>query len=71
MEKKHIRNKGKLKLSRYFQELDIGDNVAIKRELSLEKPLARLQGKIGVIEEKRGESYIIKVKDKKDTSNYF
>ena len=56
MEKKHVRNKGKLKLSRYFQELEMGDNVAIKRELSLEKPLARLQGKIGTIEKKRGES---------------
>lgn len=35
MNKKHLRDKGKLQLSRYFQELKKGDSVAVIREGSV------------------------------------
>jgi large subunit ribosomal protein L21e len=62
--KKSIRTRGKLQLSRYFQELDEGDLVAISREHSV--PInfpKRFQGLTGKIEGKRGEAYIVKIKD--------
>ncbi len=62
--KKPIRTRGKLQLSRYFQKLKKGDFVAISREpavqLSFQK---RLQGITGVVEGKRGRFYIVKIKD--------
>ncbi len=62
--KKQIRTKGKLQLSRYFQELDEGDFVAISREQSLPTSFPkRFQGITGVVEGKRGKAYIVKIKD--------
>ena len=62
--RKKIRTRGKLRLSRYFQELKIGDPVAIVREPAVQSKFpVRLQGRTGVIENKRGKSYIIKIKD--------
>ena len=65
MKKKSIRTKGKLQLSKYFQELEKGDSVAVTRECAVQSsfPL-RLQGQTGVVEGKRGKAYIIKLKDK-------
>ena len=61
--KKKIRKKGKLQLSRYFQELNNGDFVAVVKEPSVQAKFPkRIQGKTGVIEGKRGRSYIIKIK---------
>ena len=64
MKKKPIRTRGKLQLSRYFQELKKGENVAVVRERGVQSsfPL-RLQGKTGVVEDKRGKAYIVKIKD--------
>lgn len=64
MNKKHLRDKGKLQLSRYFQELKKGDSVAVIREGSVASsfPL-RIQGKTGVIEGKRGRSYMVNIKE--------
>ncbi len=62
--RKPVRTRGKLKLSRYFQELEKGDRVAIVREASVEANFPkRFQGRTGVVEEKRGNSYIIRIKD--------
>jgi len=61
---KSIRTKGKLPLSRYFQELKEGDSVAVVRELSIRSNFPkRLQGRTGVIEDKRGKAYIVRIKD--------
>lgn len=61
---KKIRTKGKLQLSRYFQELKTGDSVAVVREASIKSNFpVRLQGRTGVVEGKRGKTYIIKIKD--------
>ena len=62
--RKPIRSRGKLQLSRYFQELEEGDFVAISREQSI--PInfpKRFQGLTGIVEGKRGKAYIVKIKD--------
>jgi large subunit ribosomal protein L21e len=62
--KKALRSKGKLQLSRYFQELNEGDLVSVIREKSVATNLPdRYQGRTGVVESKRGKAYIIKMKD--------
>ena len=62
--KKSIRTRGKLKFSRYFQELNKGDFVIISQEQSVLSSFPkRFQGRTGVVEEKRGQNYIIKIKD--------
>lgn len=62
--RKTVRTRGKFQLSRYFQELNVGDRVAVVREKSLRINFPeRLQGRTGTVEEKRGRSYIIKIKD--------
>lgn len=62
--RKSIRTRGKLQLSRYFQELDKGDFVAISREKSIQSSFPKkIQGRTGIVEEKRGKNYIIKIKD--------
>jgi len=62
--KKPIRTRGKLQLSRYFQELNEGDFVAISRERAVPVNFGkRFQGITGVVEGKRGKAYIIKIKD--------
>jgi len=62
--KKSVRIRGKLQLSRYFQELDKGDFVAISREQSVPVNFGkRFQGITGIVEGKRGKTYIVKIKD--------
>ena len=61
---KKIRTRGKIQFSRYFQELKIGDKVAIVKEKAVTSnfPL-RLQGRTGNVEEKRGKAYLINLMD--------
>jgi len=62
--KKPVRTRGKLQLSKYFQELEEGDFVSISQERSV--PInfpKRLQGITGIIEGKRGKAYMVKLKD--------
>ena len=62
--RKPIRTRGKLQLSRYFQELNEGDFVAISRERAIQSSFPkRLQGITGVVEGRRGKAYMIKIKD--------
>lgn len=62
--RKGVRTRGKLQLSRYFQKFENGDRVSFVRERSLTTNVpARLQGRTGVVEGKRGTSYIVKMKD--------
>ena len=64
VDRKPIRKRGKLQLSRYFQELKEGDFVAISREQTVASVFPkRLQGITGVVEGKRGRAYMIKIKD--------
>ena len=62
--KKPIRSRGKIKLSRYFQSLEKGDSVAIVKEISLHPKFPkRLQGRTGIVNKRIGKSYSIKIKD--------
>ena len=63
LKKKNVRERGKLRLSQYFQELKEGDRVAIVRELSIKTGVPRtMQGRTGVVEGKRGNAYIVNIK---------
>jgi ribosomal protein L21E len=62
--KKKIRTRGKIQLSKYFQELKEGDNVAVVREKAIQSSFPKkLQGRTGVINTKRGKSYVVEIKD--------
>ena len=69
--KKKIRTKGKIQLSRYFQEFKKGDFVAVVKEPSVQSNFPeRIQGRTGIIMEKRGSSYILKIKDFKKEKKF-
>tara|TARA_Y100000310_G_scaffold69026_1_gene64378 strand:+ start:6078 stop:6329 length:252 start_codon:yes stop_codon:yes gene_type:complete len=62
---------GKIKLSRYFQKFKQGDRVAVIKELALQPKFPKqLQGRSGVIENKRGNSYVVKIMDLNKEKNY-
>lgn len=62
--KKKIRTRGKLSLSRHFQNLKKGDSVTVIAEQSQKRPFPkRLQGRTGNVIEKRGRSYMVDIKD--------
>ena len=64
LKRKSVRTGGKIKLSEYFKELKDGDRVAIVREHALQPRFPkRIQGRTGVVIGKRGEAYIIRLKD--------
>jgi len=64
MDRKNIRTKGKLQLSKYFQEFKEGESVAVVKEQSLNSNFPkRLQGRTGVVAGKRGKAFIIKIND--------
>lgn len=63
LKRKQIREKGKIKLSRYFQKLEIGDKVAVVRDLAIKAGFPKaIQGRVGEIEGKRGKCCIVKIK---------
>lgn len=71
IKRKQVREKGKIRLSVYFQELKEGDKVAIVREHSVRSSFPiRMQGKTGVVESRRGKAYIVKIKDNKQEKRY-
>ncbi len=62
--RKSVRTRGKLQLSKYFQEFENGDSVIVVIEDSVQNNLPkRMQGRTGVVGAKRGRAYIINVKD--------
>ncbi|MFA4952638.1 MAG: 50S ribosomal protein L21e [Candidatus Pacearchaeota archaeon] len=64
VQRKNVRSRGKLQFSKYFQEFEKGDSVAINRERSINSNFPkRLQGRTGKIDGKKGRVYIIKIKD--------
>ncbi len=71
IKRKRQREHGKIKLSNYFQEFKKGQRVAVVRELSVQPKFPKqLQGKSGVIGSKRGNSYIVKIKDLNKEKTY-
>lgn len=62
--RKPVRTRGKLSLSKYFQTFNEGDSVAVIREASLSVNFPkRLQGRTGKISGKRGKAYVVSIKD--------
>jgi len=71
IKRKLQREHGKIQLSRYFQELKKGEKVAVVRELSIQPKFPKqIQGRSGIIEGKRGDSYIVKIKDLNKEKTY-
>ncbi|MEM4336482.1 MAG: 50S ribosomal protein L21e [Candidatus Woesearchaeota archaeon] len=64
---KERRTKGKISITRYFQDLNAGDKVALKAEPAYQKGMYDLKfhGKIGIISRKIGRCYEVKIKDGK------
>ncbi len=62
---KSVREKGKISLSRYFQSFNEGDKVQLNLESSVAKGKfsTRYNGKVGVVVDKIGECYNVKIKD--------
>lgn len=63
--------KGKINLSKHFQELKKGDKVSISRNPSVASsfPL-RIGGKTGEVEETRGDSVIVRLNDFEKAKRY-
>jgi large subunit ribosomal protein L21e len=62
--KKPMRKRGKLSFSRYFQEFKEGDRVSVDKELSVNSNFPkRIQGRTGKVVGKRGQAYIVDIKD--------
>ena len=71
LKKKKIRTRGKIQLSRYFQNLKEGDKVSVIREPSVSSTFPiRLQGRTGTILGKRGRSYIVEIKEQKKEKKF-
>ncbi len=71
MNRKKIRTRGKIQLSKYFQRFKKGDSVGIVIEKSLNAFLPkRFQGRTGIIEGKRGKNYIVKIKDQEKEKTF-
>ena len=62
---KRLRQKGKVSLTRYFQRFSEGDNVAVVKDLTIQRPgfPQRMQGRTGIVIGKQGNSYVIHIKD--------
>ncbi len=61
--RRRSRERGKMGLSRILHEYEPNEKVVIKLDSSVHKgmPHRRFHGKIGIIAEKRGRSYVINV----------
>ncbi len=71
LKRKPVREKGKLRLSQYFQKFEKGDRVAVKRELSVQPKFPKqIQGRSGVVEDTRGSSYVVKINDLNKEKTY-
>ncbi len=64
VQRKNIRTRGKIQLSRFFQKLEKGDAVSVVRNVSVKSNFpVRLQGRTGVVENSRGKFYLVRIKD--------
>jgi large subunit ribosomal protein L21e len=61
--KKAPRERGKMRLSKLLYKYQPGNRVVIKIDSSIQKgmPHRRYHGKVGVVIDKRGQSYIVSV----------
>ena len=64
---KNHRTRGKISVSRFFQEFRQGDKVILKAEPAYHKGMyyPRFHGKVGIVNGKQGDCYVVCVKDGK------
>lgn len=63
--RKNVRTRGKIQLSKYFKNLREGDFVSVSIERSLTKGFPeRLQGRTGKVKGKKGRAYIVSIREK-------
>ncbi|MDD2444809.1 MAG: 50S ribosomal protein L21e [Candidatus Nanoarchaeia archaeon] len=68
---KRIRQKGKIKLSEYFKNLDDGEKVAVIIEKGIRASFPkRLQGRSGKITGTRGRFKLVEINDKNKVKTY-
>ena len=61
----------RLNLASIFKIFDKGDRITVIRELTCEPKFPKqIQGRSGVIESKRGSSYLVKIKDLNKEKTY-
>jgi large subunit ribosomal protein L21e len=62
---KDIRNRGKISLTKYFQDFNTGDRVMLDAEPAVQKGMyhPRFHSKAGVIVSKAGKCYNVAIKD--------
>ncbi len=67
--RKRPRERGKIGLSRLLRTFNPGDKVTIRIDPSVHKgmPHRRYHGRIGIVKERRGRSYVIEVAEGKQT----
>jgi len=58
--KKHVRERGKVKLSKYFQVLSEGQRVVVDAHKASDK---KHKGMVGTILGKQGDAYIVSIKE--------
>lgn len=65
--RKNIRQRGKISLSNYFKQYDIGAKVTLVGEPAVHKGMffPRFKGKAGVVTGKQGSCYNVEIKDGK------
>lgn len=64
VKRKKIRERGKISFSRAFQDFNTGETVSIVIEKAQQSTFPkRIQGRCGVIKEKRGRSFIVSIND--------
>jgi large subunit ribosomal protein L21e len=63
---KGYKDKGKVSLSKFFQGFEVGEAVILKAEPAIQKGMyyPRFHGKSGLVVGKRGECYLVQVRDK-------
>ena len=63
--KKHYKQKGKMSLTKFFQEFNEGDTVVLKAEPSVQRGMyfKRFHGKNGLVMGKQGNCYKVLIKD--------
>ena len=68
---KKSKNKGKVSITNYLQQFEKGDNVKLRVEPAVHKGMyhPRFKGKPGVVQDKQGECYVIKIKDGNKTKH--
>ena len=63
-QKKKVREKGKLRLSRYFKKIDDGAKVAIVTDVGVRAAFPkRIKGMSGKVLESRGKFKLVQIKD--------